>query len=197
MKLPEQTDAELWAKFKGGDDGSLASIYADNSKRLYLYGLKLTKSHAIIEDSIQDLFTDLVRNRKNLGDTDNILFYLLVSFKRRLLRQIQKEKRYNLKDKNEGFVFDITYSIEHDIIRKESSDIKLQSLQQAINQLTPRQKEAIYLRFTEELEYAEVAEIMEMSVEASRNIIYKAIKSLKDSFQGNTSILLFCLQKII
>jgi RNA polymerase sigma factor (sigma-70 family) len=197
MKLPGQTDAELWAKFKDGDDGSLALIYADNSKKLYLYGLKLTTNNAVIEDSIQDLFTDLVRTRKNLGDTDNILFYLLISFKRRLLRQIQKEKRYNLKEKNVGSIFDITYSIEHDIIRKESTDMKLQSLQMAINQLTPRQKEAIYLRFTEELEYAEIAEMMEMSIEACRNIIYKAIKSLRDSFQGNTSILLFCLKKRI
>ena len=190
-------DRDIWGRFKACDNDALNIIYSDYSKKLYLFGLKLTPNHTIIEDSIQDIFADLVRNRRKLGDTDNILFYLLKSFKRRLVRQLQKEKRYNLKKTNEDFVFDITYSIEHEIIQKENSNLKLRSLHQAINQLTPRQKEAVYLRFTEELEYKEIAEIMEMSIEACRNLICKAIKSLKDALQADTSILLFFLQKLV
>jgi len=191
------SDSEIWGRFKAGDSDALNLIYADYSKKLYLFGLKLTPNHTIVEDSIQDLFSDLVRNRRKLGDTDNILFYLLKSFKRRLVRQLQKEKRYNFKNMSEDFVFNITYSIEHEIIQKENTIFKLQSLHQAINQLTPRQKEAVYLRFTEELEYKEMAEIMEMSIEACRNLICKAIKSLKDALQGDTSILLFILRKLV
>lgn len=190
-------DREIWGRFKAGDNDALNVIYADYSKKLYLYGLKLTPNHTIVEDSIQDIFTDLVRNRRKLSDTDNILYYLLKSFKRRLVRQLQKEKRYNLKENNEGFVFDIIYSIEQKIIQKENTNFKLQSLHQAINQLTPRQKESIYLRFTEELEYMEIAVIMEMSIESCRNLICKAIKSLKDALEGDTSLLLFFLQKLV
>ena len=190
-------DRDIWNRFKAGDNDALNVIYADYSKKLYLFGLKLTPNHTVVEDSIQDIFTDLLRNRRKLGDTDNILFYLLKSFKRRLIRQLQKEKRYNLKNTNEDFVFDIIYSREHEIIQKENTNLKLQSLHQAINQLTPRQKEAVYLRFTEELEYKDIAEIMEMSIEACRNLICKSIKSLKDALQGDTSILLFILQKLV
>lgn len=189
-------DSAIWDRFKAGDDNALNLIYAENSKKLYLYGLKLTPNRAIIEDAIQDLFSDLVRNRRRLGDTDKIQFYLLKSFKRRLVRQLQKEKRYNLTDTPEEFVFDITYSIEHEIILKEKVQWKLQSLQKALHKLTPRQKEAVYLRFTEELEYAEIAEIMEMGIESCRNLICKAIKSLKDSIQGHSTILLFFLKKL-
>lgn len=194
---PLVLDRDRWGRFKTGDNDALNLIYAEYSKKLYLYGLKLTPNHTIIEDSIQDVFTDLVRNRRKLGDTDNILFYLLKSFKRRLVRQLQKEKRYDLKQNDEGFVFDIIYSIEHEIIQKEKANLKLQSLQQAINHLTARQKEAIYLKFTEELEYKEIAETMEMSIEGSRNLICKAIKSLKDSLQGDTSLLLFFFKRIV
>lgn len=170
-------------------------IYSENSKRLYRFGLKLTHHHTIIEDAIQDLFSDLVRNRKKLGDTENINFYLLKSFKRRLVRQLQKEQRYHLKENNEGFGFQITYSIEHDIILQEKAHLKLHSLHQAINHLSPRQKEAIYHRFTEELEYPQIAEIMDMSVEACRNLISKAIKSLKNAVLGDASLLLFIFGK--
>lgn len=191
INLSIHTDTELWSRFKGGDDEALTLIYTSNSRKLYLYGLKFTKNKTIIEDSIQDLFADLVRTRKKLGDANNIRVYLLVSFKRKLFHQLEKEKRYNLEQNDEGFVFDITYSVEHDIIRQESSDIKLRSLNEALEQLTPRQKEAVYLRFTEELEYIEVARIMEMSVEACRNIVCKAIKSLKDSIKERATILFF------
>ena len=190
-------DRDKWNRFKAGDNDALNLIYTENSKKLYLFGLKLTPNHTVVEDSIQDIFTDLLRNRRKLGDTDNILFYLLKSFKRRLIRQLQKEKRYNLKNTNEDFVFDIVFSIEHEIIQKENTNLKLKSLHQSINQLTPRQKEAIYLRFTEEMEYNEIAGIMEMSIEACRNLICKAIKSLKDALQGDTSILFFILQKLV
>jgi len=189
-------DRDIWSRFKSGDDESLTLVYSENFKKLYLFGMKITTNQTIVEDSIQDLFSDLVRNRKKLGDTNNIHFYLLKSFKRKLVRQLQKENRYRLKNKDEDFEFNITYSVEHFIIQNETADLKFQSLQLAIAKLKPRQKEAIYLRFTEELEYNEIAEMMEMSIESCRNLLFRAIKSLRDSLKGDTSIFLFFLQKL-
>jgi len=193
MKLLKPSDAEIWTKFKNGDNESLSLIYAENSKKLYLYGLKLTTNYSIIEDSIQDVFSDLIRNKNRLGDTDNIQFYLIKSLKRRLQRQLHKEQRYNLKDIDHEDTFDITYSIEHDIILEENSNQKIRFLNKALKDLTPRQKEAVYLKFIQGLEYGEIAEIMEMSVESCRNLICKAIKSLKDSLHSSGSTPLFLL----
>lgn len=188
---------EIWTKFKKGDNEALSLIYTEYTKNLYLYGLKLTVNHPIIEDSIQDLFSDMVRNRRNLGDTDNIQFYLIKSFKRRLQRQLQKEKRYNLKDNDEDYVFGITYSIEHDIILEEKSNQKLKSLHKALNDLTPRQKEAIYLKFMEKLEYEKISEMMDMNIVSCRNLIYRAIKSMKDFIYINSLLIfLFSFQLI-
>ena len=195
MKLPQLTDTEIWSKFKEGDDDALSLIYSENSGKLYLYGLKITTNHSIIEDSIQNLFSDLVRNRKQLGDTDNVQFYLLKSFKRKLIRELQKEKKHDLSNPAEDYMFEITYSVEHEIILEEKSTAKLFLLNRALKELTPRQKEAIYLKFTEELEYVEIAEMLEMSIEACRNLIYRGIKSLKDSFKENKSLILFFLRK--
>ena len=194
MKLAKPADIELWVRFKNGDNKALTYIYSENSPKLYRYGLKLTSNYSIVEDVIHDLFSDLINSRKNLGDTNNILFYLLKSFKRRLQRKLQKEVRYNLFNNNEGYVFEITYSIEQTIILEEKSNQKMNSLYNALNNLTPRQKEAIYLRFTEGLEYEEISEMMEMGIEGCRNLIYKAIKSLKKSIQGKKSLVLFFLQ---
>ena len=191
------TNKGLWTKFRNGDDEALTLIYSENSPRLYLYGLKLTSNHSIVEDVIQDLFSELIRTRKNLGDTDNIQFYLIKSFKRRLQRALLKEKRYTMKENVEDYIFEITYSVEQNIILEETSNQRISLIRKALDDLTSRQEEAIYLKFNQELEYDEIAEMLEMSIEGCRNLIYRAIKSLKDSFHGDNSILLFFLHTLI
>jgi len=190
-------DIELWRKFKRGDNEALSLIYAINTPKLYRYGLKLTSNHSIVEDAIQDLFSDMVRNRKNLGDTDHIQFYLIKSFKRRLKRELRKEKRYSLDFEDKDYSFGITYSIEQSLILEEGSNQRINLLRNALNDLTPRQKEAIYLKYTQDLEYEQIAEIMEIGIEGSRNLIYRAVKTLKDSLKENKSLFILLLHKFI
>ncbi|MGV8095905.1 MAG: RNA polymerase sigma factor [Mangrovibacterium sp.] len=181
MEQQGLNDNQLWSKFKEGDNESLACIYSANSKKLYWYGLSFTHDQLLIEDAIQDLFSELISGRKRLSDTNNIQFYLIKSFKRILLRKIRQEKKFYLSDQPVKYDFEVTYSIEHFIIKEEDSSQQLRSLHEAIKLLTARQKEAIYLKFSEGLDYEETAEIMEMTVESCRNLIWKAVKSLKNS----------------
>lgn len=193
MAKPGTNDIDVWSSFKMGDDRSLSFIYEEYAPRLYHYGVKFTSDVTIIEDSIQDLFSNLIKLRHNLGDTDNILFYLLKSFKRILLKRLQKDKHHDVGTDPGEYAFDMTFSIEHDIIVEEIESEKLAMVRNALKSLTNRQKEAIYLRFAKDLAYEEIADIMNISVEACRNLIYTAIKSLKSILKSNKSdsILLF------
>ena len=173
------TETEIWASFKKGEEWAISFIYAEHAEKLYRYGLKFTSDISFIEDALQDLFAELIKNRKNIGDTDNILFYLLKSYKRKLLRKMQTEKRFMSDEELQEYQFEVIWSVEHELILKEVSEQKSKMLLKALNELTPRQKEAIYLRFTRELDYNEVAGLMDISVEACRNLICKAISILK------------------
>jgi RNA polymerase sigma factor (sigma-70 family) len=179
MKSTGLTDTEIWAFFKNGEEWATSYIYAEHAEKLYRYGLKFTSEIPVIEDTLQDLFAELIKNRKNIGPTDNILFYLLKSFKRKLLRKIQTEKKFVSDENLQDYHFDVIWSVEHELILEEDSDQKSKMLLKALNELTPRQKEAVYLRFTRELDYKEVAGLMDISVEACRNLISKAISTLK------------------
>jgi RNA polymerase sigma factor (sigma-70 family) len=193
MSFSGLTDFEKWLRFKKGDIKAFSLIYAEYSPVLYLYGLKFTRNNLIVEDSIQDLFTELLKNCRNLGDTDNILFYLLKSFKRKLLRNIQKDKRSGSAQDDYGYDFHITYSIENDLILEDLSNQKSALLTQALKELTPRQKEAIYLKFTKELDYNEVSEMMNISVEACRNLIAKAVRTMKEAVRGKRDMIFFMI----
>ena len=184
MGFLKQDEGKVWAMFKSGDNQMLTVIYSAYSRKLYSYGLKFTHNHEIIEDSIQDLFFELIKNRKTIGLTDNILRYLLKSFRFKLFRLLKYEKRYDLKNEGPEFEFQITFSIEQELILLEDADQKTVAFQKALQDLTPRQKEAIYLKYTNELEYCDISEIMDMSLESCRNLIYRAVKALKEAVQS-------------
>ena len=50
---------------------------------------------------------------------------------------------------------------------------------QALNQLSPRQKEVLYLRYFEELEYNEIAGMMDISVKGVYKLNSRALETLR------------------
>jgi RNA polymerase sigma factor (sigma-70 family) len=71
-------------------------------------------------------------------------------------------------------------SCEAQLIDKQVSEEKNSVLNKALEKLTCRQKEVIFLRFYEELSYQEIAFLMSFkSVKSVRNVIYAAINHIK------------------
>jgi len=181
MEINATHDADLWNRFRKGNDNALSEIYSRNAGKLYRYGLKFTKNHSIIEDAIQELFLELIRNRRTLGFTDNILAYLLTSFRRKLFRQLKREDRYFVQEEGDDYRFEVTYSVEHELILEEISDERKRLYSLILQHLKPRQKEAVYLKYSVGLPYEEISAIMEMNVESCRNLIYRAIRAVRES----------------
>ncbi|MGQ8335008.1 RNA polymerase sigma factor [Sunxiuqinia sp. A32] len=180
-----KSDLIIWNKFKNGDDFCLSLIYSEHVKSLYIYGLKFTTNSDLVEDAIQDLFLDLIKNRKTIGTTDNIQFYLIKSFRRKLIRRLKRELRYS-DNKIDDFFFELNYSLETNLIQEETLNNKKRRLTEAIKKLSPRQKEAIYLKFEKDLDYKEISEILGTGIEGARNLIYRSIKSLKKLFKQDS-----------
>ena len=171
-------DTILWERFKNGNVEAFSVIYHQFFQILYQYGFRFTQNQELIEDAVQDLFVDLFRNRSTIGTTDNIKLFLLKSFRRKLLRHLKKESRYTEEIASE-ISFGIHLSPEDNLIVDETEQLKWIRFNKALEKLSHRQREAIYLRFKKELSYEEVAEILGMSVEACRNLICRAIKSIR------------------
>lgn len=179
MSNEENVDQiKVWARVRKGDAAALEKLYSDYARILYDYGLKFTSNTQVIEDCIQELFTRIIQNYKKLGYTDNINGYLLGAFRNNIIRMLSKEQKYALNE-IDNYTFEVQYSTENNIIESEEDQNRSALLSQALTKLTSRQKEAIFLRYTRGFEYNEIAGIMQISIEACRNIISKAIKSLR------------------
>ena len=64
-------------------------------------------------------------------------------------------------------------------IQKEISQENQQKITQALNQLSKRQKEAIYLKFYTEMDYQQIAEIMQLNYQSVRNLVHASLKKLR------------------
>jgi RNA polymerase sigma factor (sigma-70 family) len=161
MEFSKKDEGNVWSKFKAGDNRLFSAIYSAYSRSLYQYGLRFTQNRILIEDAIQELFYELLKNRRTIGHTDNILRYLMKSFRLKLFRLLKYEKRYEHVNEPGEYNFETNFSIEHELIFRENADRRTSLFLKALQELTPRQKEAIYLRFSSGLDYKEVAEIMD------------------------------------
>ena len=179
-ELPNIEEPDLWNSFVQGNDKSLETIYRRYFDELYSYGNKWLKNSSLTEDSIQDLFIKLMRSRSNLSNPVSIKFYLFRSFRSIVLDKIKKNKTSFIDDPKEHF-FLIDLSPEQKMIDKEDAILIKRKLAIAIENLTPRQREAIFLKFTEGFSYQQISEMMELTTKGTYKLMARAIEALKQN----------------
>ncbi|MEN7548011.1 sigma-70 family RNA polymerase sigma factor [Rapidithrix thailandica] len=182
---PDDTDEQaLWADFKQGDNQAFMTIYTRYCQTLYAYAYQFRPEEAYLKDVIQELFLHLKKNRETLGEVKSIKAYLFSTIRRRLLKENKKERNlpfFSLSDHHKGF--QITLSPEVLMIQEQTAQNRKNQLENALNKLTARQREAILHFYYEELSYEEVASVMGLrNVKSARKLIYRALDALKKEF---------------
>jgi RNA polymerase sigma-70 factor (ECF subfamily) len=189
------TDIQLWNGMKEGKKSCLQSIYEREFSYLCQYGIKICRDESLVEDAIQDLFVHIWQKRENLGSTDNIRSYLVVSLKRRLLRTIQSEQKSLDIEGKEDYYFEAELSFEELLISNELKVETQDLLKKAWQELSSREKEAIYLKYYENMDYDGICEVMDISYQSVRNLVFKGIKKLKDILACLLFVLFFLLNQ--
>lgn len=172
------TEYALWQQFRSGDEQAFAVIYESFFGILYQYGFHIARNEELVKDCIQTVFVELWKSRATLSNTTSIKFYLLKVMRRKVYTALNREKRYDeLSIDPEGV--DVSFSPEFDLIARQTNDQQQQALKRAIDQLSPRQREAITLLYIEGFSYSEVAAIMMLKVRTVYNLIHIALESLR------------------
>lgn len=158
--------------------------YKTYFNKFYNYGKKFTSNTWLIEDSIQEVFLDIWQKQKPGQAVEFSKSYYFAAFRYTLFRKIKQVNKFEeVYDSEEP-----EFSAEEKIISTEISEEKRKKIQQALQSLTSRQREAIFLRFFEGLSYEEVAEVLNISVKGTYKIIARSLSSLKSKFSKSLLI---------
>jgi RNA polymerase sigma factor (sigma-70 family) len=175
---PALSDPDLWAAFRQGDAASLSLLYERHYRALFRYGCKLALDRDRVEDALQDVFLDLWRTRGGLGQVSAVFAYLAKCLRRKLLRH-PAPAASPLASNPDQYPFWVEYAVEDHLVAAQAEQETQQKLARALAQLTPRQKEAIYLKFYHQLDYEQIGAIMDIHYQSIRTLIYQAVKSLR------------------
>lgn len=186
-------DVLLWQAFKKGDSSAYEQLYKKYFKDLGRYGLRLNPDKDLVEDAIQDVFIDLWRRKEFLSDVENVKLYLYRATRNQFNRTIQKDIFEGSEDINNVLDYLGTLSSEQESIENESNQIRTRSIQNAMNNLSNRQAEAIHLRFYQGLSLDEIALIMKIQKQVVKNLLSKSYIILKISLKNLISTILIFL----
>ncbi|MDR8394096.1 sigma-70 family RNA polymerase sigma factor [Aliifodinibius sp. S!AR15-10] len=160
----------------------MEELFTRHHQHLFNYGLNIVSNREIVNDAIQQVFLTLWKKHSQLSEAQSVKAYLLTSVRRSIFEQL--ERNTNRKERGKNYLekrSEHTFSIEHKLVQDEISQELSERLEAAIKELTPRQKEAVYLRFYNGLTNNEIAVIMDISYQAVGNLLYNAISRLRAS----------------
>jgi len=180
MSVTPEKITRVFVKYGEGDKEAFSFFYKYFINDMYAYGRSLGADEKQVMDAVQDVFLKIFHDKPHLKSVEHFKFYLFKSLKNRLY-DLFKSKSFSSTSDIDGEVlnFSIKTTVLDDIIEEEDREIIQQKIEKLLSILTPIQKEALYLRYVQEFEYAEISEMMGKTQSAIRKLVSQAIQKVR------------------
>ncbi|MBK9982866.1 MAG: sigma-70 family RNA polymerase sigma factor [Saprospiraceae bacterium] len=168
-----------WEALKNGDPNGLRELYNAHVDNLYRYGVVLCHDSDKVKDCIHDLFVYVWNFRERLNVPDSTKAYLMVSLRRRIFEKGSKINSLTVEmDSTEESIV-LTEGHEERWIQLEDEAARQKQLDNALEQLSERQREIIHMKYYQQLDYDEIGRIMNLNYQSARNLVTRALTALR------------------
>lgn len=185
-RLSTASDLLLWQQIKNSSEFGLRKLVEKYFNSLQNYGYKFVRDDDFVKDCVQEVFIEIWSRRDRISTPDSVRAYLLSCVRKRVLREGYRQ-RINRDDEPTDLENDLSFvefSPEWSVIEQESLAETTQRISDSLNQLPKRQREVIYLRYYQNLERDEIAEIMGVNPQSVSNLLQAAFKSFRENWVG-------------
>jgi RNA polymerase sigma factor (sigma-70 family) len=179
-----------WTNISDGDKVAYAEVYKIYYRKFFNYGRKFTADIPLLEDVLQEVLISVWTNRQSLRAISSPPTYYYTAFRNALFKKL-KEVHLSIDETVEQ---EYEFSADTILIRQEADNELKEKLQAALDTLTSRQREAIFLRFYEGLSYEEVSGILGISTKATYKIMARALLHLKENLHLSYAVAILLLK---
>jgi RNA polymerase sigma factor (sigma-70 family) len=176
----QEYDRFLWVAFRNGDKEAFATLYHKYFSFLIQGSLRISGDKDLIKDCIHDLFVEMWKSKLNLGIPRSVKAYLSISLRRKIIRHVKRTRswlpHYSCNDVPD---LEVDYLADREMIARQQRQEQQKNVYKALNSLTKRQKEAVYLKYYANLSYPEIAGKMCISTDSIYNLVSKAIDAMQ------------------
>ena len=178
MEQTNHSTDTLLASFQAGNMAAFSQLYNLHINVLFNYGLKLTIDKELLKDCIHDIFVKLYTKKDELGTIDNLRSYLFISLKNKLCDELRR-RMYMSDTAVEEVSISTPTDVEDDYMEEEQRKNEFSFVRRLLDQLSPRQREALTLYYIEEKKYEDICEIMNMNYQSVRNLMHRGLTKLR------------------
>ena len=176
----ETTDltAQLLDEFQAGDTRAFSHLYNLYINVLYNYGHRLTTDKELLKDCIHDVFVKVYTRKSDLNTIENFKSYIFISLKNKICDEMRK-RIYMSSAAIEEVDPVAADDVERKYLQQEQEQVENHTIRYMMEQLSPRQREALTLYYIEEKKYEDICEIMSMNYQSVRNLMHRGLTKLR------------------
>lgn len=187
MQAYYREDQELVRRLKQGDQEAFQELYQKYHSKIYYHTLKFTKSPALAEDVVHDVFVRIWEGRNALKEELSFQSYLFTLAKNHLLNLLKRASREaDILQEMIAHTQVALRTTENSLSYRETSEM----ISKAIEKLPVQRKRIYELCRQEGLSYEEVARKLGITKGTVNSQMVKSLKSIKDylTLNGNSVV---------
>jgi RNA polymerase sigma factor (sigma-70 family) len=180
------TDSQLIREIKDGRIEYYAELINRYEKRILAFILHMLKSYHmedLAEDLTQETFYKAFRSLQSFRDAEaSFSTWLYTIARNTVLSELRKSRNSEvyLEDTNQQPArISVDRLPEQELLRTE----RVHLVRQAINRLPEKQRTALILREYEQLDYKEIAMILDSTVSSVKSLLFRARHSIKQQLE--------------
>jgi RNA polymerase sigma-70 factor (ECF subfamily) len=182
-----RSDVQLMLGVKAGDDTSFELLLQRYRRPLVNFLYRMVRDSASAEDLAQEVFLRVYRARKDYAPNAKFttwLFRIATNLALNALRDgrhrqlevsIDQPMDYGEEEQHVIEVRDRAPAIEQQLIERDRASM----IRQAVDALPEKQRAAVLLHKYMELDYAEIARILDCSESALKSLLFRAYEALR------------------
>jgi RNA polymerase sigma-70 factor, ECF subfamily len=178
-----ELDAQLMLRVRDGCASSFSKLLERHRLPVIHFLFRMVQNQAVAEELAQEVFLRVYRSRATYEPTAKFttwLFRITTHLALNWIRDVRHEKGHESLDQEviEGAVRQVSdrKPTVEDRLMKE---VRLAEVRRAIDMLPDKQRAAVLMHKYEEMEYSQIARVLNCSESAVKSLLFRAYESLR------------------
>jgi RNA polymerase sigma-70 factor, ECF subfamily len=178
-----ERDAELMLRVRAGDESSFALLLEKHRNSVVHFVYRMVQNQAVAEELAQEVFLRVYKSRESYEPTAKFTTWLFRITTHLALNYVRDKRHEKLQDSIDNQpedtapiqLSDKTPSVEERLLKQA----RMSEIRQAIDQLPEKQRSAVLMHKYEEMEYSQIAAVLECSESAVKSLLFRAYETLR------------------
>jgi len=178
-----EPDAQLMLRVKQGDAASFALLLERHRGSVVHYLYRMVQNQAVAEELAQEVFLRVYRARGGYEPTARFttwLFRIATHLALNYLRDGRSERGqesldHPAPDLSARQIADRRPTVEQDLLEQ----VRTAEIRAAIQALPPKQRAAVLMHKYQEMEYSQIARVLNCSESAVKSLLFRAYEKLR------------------